>query len=286
MISAAHPATLRDELTRRAFGIHGVSIGVCANEPTLLDRVPAILPPGWEDASPATVDAWYSIVRSPGAPGGLVRYQLFEDQALLDQGFRLGPILERLDSAVRLQVGRRAPERLFVHAGAVAWNGRAIVLPGRSGVGKTSLVAALVSAGATYYSDEYAVLDGRGLLYPFTRPLSFRQGEHRRLRRSAVSDLGGRQATEALPVALVVQARYVRGARWEPRRVTAGEGVQALLANTLAVRERPAFALSVLARAVSGAVALAGTRGEAEAVASAVLEFSDQLNHSTRGTTS
>ena len=58
-------------------------------------------------------------------------------------------------------------ERVFVHAGVVGWKGHAIVIPGRSRSGKTTLVAELVKAGAEYYSDEFAVLDAEGRVHPF-----------------------------------------------------------------------------------------------------------------------
>jgi uridine kinase len=41
-----------------------------------------------------------------------------------------------------------------------------IAIPGRSFSGKTSLVTALVRAGAVYYSDEFAVIDRDGLVRP------------------------------------------------------------------------------------------------------------------------
>src|SRR5215470_14885093 len=41
---------------------------------------------------------------------------------------------------------------LFIHAGAVAFAGRGMILVGQSGAGKTSTVAALVRKGAAYLS--------------------------------------------------------------------------------------------------------------------------------------
>ena len=62
-----------------------------------------------------------------------------------------------------------------MHAGVVGWNGRALLLPGRTLSGKTTLVAELLRAGATYYSDELAVLDARGRVHPFPKPLAIRE---------------------------------------------------------------------------------------------------------------
>src|SRR5262249_57961124 len=49
--------------------------------------------------------------------------------------------------------------------------GLAIVVPGRSHTGKSTLVAELVRRGATYWSDEFAVLDDAGRVHPYRRPL-------------------------------------------------------------------------------------------------------------------
>ena len=283
VIAPAQISTADPFVARRAFTSHGVCIGVRTNEPALLDRVPTCFPPGWEESPGSRVDAWFSLLREPVGGGKRIRYGLYEDEEKLDEGFRLTRVLDRMDSAIRLRVGRRSPDRVFVHAGAVAWNNWAIVIPGRSGSGKTSLVAALVTAGATYYSDEYAVLDARGLLHPYTRALSFRQGEHRRLRRSAVGDLGGRHGTEPIPVGLVIQTRFRDGASWEPAVLSAGRGALALFANALAGEERPAFAFSVLARAAAGAVSLEGDRGAAQSAASAILAYASSIHSSGTG---
>jgi len=83
-------------------------------------------------------------------------------------------VFEAFETDLQLYVAEMAPRRLFVHAGVVGWRGQAIIIPGRTFTGKTTLVAALVKAGATYYSDEYAVLDVRGRVHPYARPLGIR----------------------------------------------------------------------------------------------------------------
>src|SRR4029077_6709070 len=87
-------------------------------------------------------------------------------------------------------VAERAPDHLFVHAGVVGWDGGAIVMPGASFAGKTTLVQAWLGAGATYYSDEFAVLDRTGRVHPFTRPLSIRDRATASTRRVPVAALG------------------------------------------------------------------------------------------------
>jgi hypothetical protein len=154
----------------------------------------------------------------------------------------------------------------------VAWRGRAIVIPGRSFSGKSSLVAALVRAGATYYSDEYAVFDARGRVHPFPAPLSLRGADGERPTRHPPESLGRRPGTRPLPVGRVAVSPYRQGARWRPRRLTPGQGVLALLANTVPARERPAAALAALQRAVVAAPVLKGARGEASEVAGVLLE--------------
>ncbi len=62
---------------------------------------------------------------------------------------------------------------LFVHAGAVEFAGRGVILVGRSGAGKTSTVATLVRKGAAYLSDEVALLDpATGVITPFALPMA------------------------------------------------------------------------------------------------------------------
>ncbi|MCC6174180.1 MAG: hypothetical protein IT305_02655 [Chloroflexi bacterium] len=66
---------------------------------------------------------------------------------------------------------------LLLHAGAVARDGRGMLLPGASGSGKSTLTAGLVAAGFALASDEVAMLDPATLeLLPFARSVSVKAG--------------------------------------------------------------------------------------------------------------
>jgi hypothetical protein len=174
-------------------------------------------------------------------------------------------VLAILESEIRQSVAAAARDRVFVHAGVVGWKGRAIVIPGRSRSGKTTLVAALVKAGATYYSDEFAVLDLQGRVHPFPKPLSLRGpgGCDIHVRKQSAEDLGGRSGEGALPVGLVVLTSHRPGGEWSPVRMSPGQAVLETLAHTVPARLRPEASLVALERVVAGAVVLRGERGEA-----------------------
>ena len=183
---------------------------------------------------------------------------------LLARSPDLDDVLHRLESDVQLYVAERARGKVFVHARVVAWNGKAILLPGRTFSGKTTLVAGLLRAGATYYSDEYAVLDSKGRVHPFPKPLSVRDGsEGGRPTRYSPAELGAATGKRPIPVGLVAMTRYRPGGAWRPRRMSGGRAVLALLENTVPARRRPKAAFEALQRVVSQAPVLRGPRGEA-----------------------
>jgi hypothetical protein len=64
---------------------------------------------------------------------------------------------------------------VFIHAGVVEMDGRACVLVGDSGAGKTSTVAALLARGASYLTDEVALLDpDTNNVVPFHLPMAIK----------------------------------------------------------------------------------------------------------------
>lgn len=256
-----------------AFTSFDVRIGVRANHASILPRLAAQLPPGWQPASSPLVDQLYSIVVPNGrdaAHDHLHRLYLGPHE-ILSVG-DLDVLIDRFSSDVHHQVAAHATSRLFVHAGVVGWRDRAIVMPGRSHSGKSSLVAALVRAGALYYSDEYAVFDRQGRVHPYAKRLSLRQVAGGRQFCSAEA-LGGRVGTDPLPVGLLAVLRYEPGATWEPRPLLPGQAVLALLDNTVLARSQPEFALSALGQAAAGATAFSSARGEAQDIGPQLLEL-------------
>jgi len=184
---------------------------------------------------------------------------------------RLTDVARALAAHAEPLVAERAPDHLFVHAGVVGWDGRAIVMPGASFAGKTTLVQAWLEAGATYYSDEFAVLDRGGRVHPFARPLAIRDSSTAVIRRVPVAALGAETGTTPLPIGLVLMTSYRVGARWRPRRLTAARTLLALMGHTVAARGNPAHSMPTLKQAVTGRMTFAGSRGEARPLLSGVL---------------
>jgi hypothetical protein len=253
--------------------MYGVRVGLRVNRPEALERVIACLPWGWKPAQKSTVDLLYSIIVA-GTPGtaNIRQFNLAYRGALrLTRTLDVTALFATVEADLQLQIAENARRRLFVHAGVVGWEGQAIVIPGRSLSGKSTLVAALVEAGAIYYSDEYAVFDARGNVHPFARPITLRAQEALPPRTVTAEELGGQAGVRPLPVGLVVCTRYRPGGQFRPRVRTAGQGLLALLANTVPARRRPRFALATLRQVLSQARVLQGTRGETEQAVAVLL---------------
>lgn len=182
-----------------------------------------------------------------------------------------------VDSIIRASVGEEARDFVFLHAGVVGWKGKAIVLPGDSYKGKSTLVAELVRAGAEYYSDDFALFNSDGLLYPFHRPLAMRRRDNFDPYHLTVEELEGKYGHEPIPAGVVLFTEYVKGSRFRPRQMTAGEGVLELVSYALSMRQRSEFAFRVLNNIASRAIIISSRRGTAETFAKTLLNFVD--NH-------
>ncbi len=252
-----------------AFTSHGARIGVRTTDAALLECLADRLPPGSLSAADPEVDGLFSlaVVESRSRAHPAPHFFLHQGACRVAHTRDAGEVLDALASALHGQVAAASRGPLFVHAGVVGWGGKAVVIPGRTFSGKSSLVAALVRAGATYFSDEYAVFDADGRVHPYAKPLSLRDADGQRGRTSPIEALGGRAATDPLPVGLILSARYEAGARWRPRPQSPARAMMALLDNTVQVRTQPQAAMQILQKAAMSAGAFQSKRGEAEQVA-------------------
>ena len=253
-----------ESVTVEAFG---VTVAVSA-DPQHFAVVSDFLPPGARPVSHPPERGHFALVNDTSNEGLL---SVLCDEKPIAGPFDLRLALGILDAELRMYIALNAPDHVFVHAGVVGVGERAIVLPGRSFAGKTTLVAALVQAGAEYWSDEYAVLDADGLVHPYPKPLSMRIDDTRATDERPIESLGGRAGDRPLPVAVIAFTTYRPGVAFAPRPCTTGEGAIKLLEHSIAARSRPEQVLAAARNAATEAIILEGGRGDADEAASALL---------------
>ena len=202
-------------------------------------------------------------------PSGM--WMAYDDDGL-GGGVDLADGVEVLLSSLELWIAEHAKDRIFVHAGCAVRDGRAVVIPGRTMSGKSSLAIALVRAGATYFSDEFAVLDARGRVHPYPRPLSIRPYDGSARRRLGVDEIGGPVGRGSAEVGLIAHLRYDGATGWAVEELSPGRAALALIDNTVAARSRPRAMLTAVGQATTSARAVTGTRGDADEAARMLLD--------------
>lgn len=273
------PSTLPDLARSRwvgdvVFGGYGARIGVRFTDRVLGAQLALRPSPGVRPAAPGKADRMLSVFRSNG------RYWIYADDEMKCQPVLRADLLDAFDTHLRAAFAEFSRKKLFVHAGVVGWKGKAIIFPGKSQAGKTTLIAELVKAGATYFSDEYAVLDAKGEVHPFAKPLSLRDSRTSRQSETPVETLGGVAACKPLPVGLVVMTRYRKGARWNPWTLPPAEGALEIMAHTIAARRWPALAIAVIGAVADRAPVIRSHRGDARKLVDKILAgLEDTASH-------
>jgi len=175
-----------------------------------------------------------------------------------------------LESQAHQYLAASAQSVVFVHAGVVSWRGKAILIPGPSRSGKSTLVMALVNAGATYYSDEYAVLDLEGRVHPFRRLPRLRPD----VQSTQLLDAQWAHdpSLDPLTVGLVLSTRFNPSGITRLKRLTPGQTLLTLVENTVAVRRQAEFTIRALKNAISSALGLQLERDEASGTAQSILQ--------------
>jgi hypothetical protein len=201
-------------------------------------------------------------------------FQLLADDVVVAsdcQAIGLVPDLIRvLDEAVL----QRLTTLRAVHAGTVLWGERALLLPGGTHAGKSSLVVELLRHGATYFSDEYALIDSDGLVHPYPRPLLVRNGRPEQVP-ILPSECNASVGEAPAPIGWILALQYLSGCTWSVAAITQSEALLTLLRNTPHILAESPEMVRVFERAVTGATCYAGHRNEAADAVDQILRLVD-----------
>lgn len=253
----------------------GVRIGLRASAAPGLSALKSWLPRAVRPGTAAVVDALYSyVVGGDGPSAGTKRFHvLYRDATRLARSLDLDEVRRAFERDLSMAVGSGARRRIFIHAGVVSFDDGAVLIPGKSFSGKTTLVRALVDQGGAYYSDEFAVLDSRGRVFPWAEPLAIRRnGAMEAAQPLSPETLGLAIGRKSVPVRMVVLTSFEEGKRFRPKRMSPAAGALGLLEHTLPARARPRASMRALACAVSGAKVIRGSRGDARQAAQAIVK--------------
>ncbi|MBI4603109.1 MAG: hypothetical protein HY721_14215 [Planctomycetes bacterium] len=204
----------------------------------------------------------------PAAEGDSLLVSL--DGAPAFEARELGSLLHELDNRLTVALELALPGLYFVHAAALAEGGRATLLVGDSGAGKSTTAYALAASGMDYLSDELAPIDpAAGLVLPYPRaiclkrdpppPLALPRCRLRTERSLHVrpADLGCRVLENGVPVARILFVRYSPEHRAPVlRRLSPGEAALRLYRGALNQLSRPSAGLDDTLRLVEGAECL------------------------------
>ena len=253
----------------------GFSLSVTGDCPETLETVRRYLLP-WlprRSAQGGSADVRVSLTRN-AAPG---RFEVRLNDRVIGENESLPYLLNLIQQSADDCMIRNLDHQAVVHAGVVTYHGRAIVLPGSSGSGKTRMVQELLGRGAEYSSDEYAILDMRGNVHPYPRALMIRKDgdeQHPLL----ASELNARVRTRPAPVALFLFLRYDAGAAGlDAVRLDRSDALIRLLQNSPQILEENPAVLEPLKAAVSRADSFAGVRGESGSAAAEILRLIENV---------
>lgn len=236
---------------RRSWGVaeDGAVVEVCVPS-----RLAARLDEVWPPRGLTAVDEGREPVRlalelSPALGGTLV---VRVDGAPATGGW------DRIESELALFAAERLDGPVAVHAAVLLHHGRAVLVPGPSGSGKSRLCVAAAGAGATVLSDEYALVDPvSARVTGWPRPVRVRR------RDGSVERIDLAEISEPVPVGLVALLRYEPNSALRLAALSPADAALGLLANTVCARSRPEPAFDAALAVARSCPAVSGVRGDA-----------------------
>ena len=164
----------------------------------------------------------------------------------------------RYQAIERLILAR--PDLLWLHGAVAGWRGRAVVMPGPRGRGKSTLVTRICARGWSFLTDDILPIDPPTLrVLPFPQVPAVRPDPGRDLpevwlRDAAKSEVrvDDRVASAPLPVGAIVLPEARRGGSAQLQPCSSAEAVLELARGCWNFAEHGERAVAVLARLVAG----------------------------------
>jgi hypothetical protein len=229
--------------------------------------------PGWRLVEPDREPHTTIEIEKANGTSSAERFVIEVDRQPVEEHLAVARLARALDQIIHLKIAELSPEAVFLHAGVVAWQKKAILLPGRSMSGKSTLTRALTDAGALYYSDEFAPILPDGRVVPYPKALSVRQscGDPAKIDAHL---LGWRDGLPAVPIAVIAAVRYDphSAPASKVHETSKAKAVVALLDNAVPAMRASERCLSTAVAATRNARCLEGNRPEAAVFASALLQ--------------
>lgn len=258
-------AVTADGEFRVAISCLGAHISIVLPDASWIDDLAPRLPQGWAPSKPAEPSEEDISYRSKS-------YLIPPASDLTAYGGRVS-LAETLTRDIEYAIAERSERYVFIHAGVVAVDGKAMIFPGESHSGKSTLVAALVHQGATYYSDEYAVVTIGGLVLPFPRRIALRNDFiHARGRTDLSAHAPSLQVAQSgIPASQVMFFTYEPDHEWLCKPLDPVSAFIELCKNTVGFRSRPVMSFEYLHRLAADTHCYQGTRADAEEAARLIL---------------
>lgn len=153
----------------------GAVVEITSLDREILDQCAATLPGYWLKAEDRQPDICFDITTTTHKPERERHFLFRENGSPLGGAINGAQVQRRLAKRMDYYLGAYARNCAFLHSGIVFHAGRAILIPGLSHAGKSTLTAALVRAGAHYVSDDIAVIDRTGQAYFLHRKINLRE---------------------------------------------------------------------------------------------------------------
>ncbi|MEO8358809.1 MAG: hypothetical protein ABI672_02170 [Vicinamibacteria bacterium] len=211
--------------------------------------------------------------------------ELADEQGIIYAGKSKRGLRMATEAALEQRASTESSAFAFLHAGGVTIRGRAILVPGRSFAGKSTLVEALLKRGAAYLSDDMIPIDGRLRAHPFPRPLGRRPPAGGPPVKTSLKSLKVQVAVRPAPIGVIWCGTY-DPVILEPsfQRVSGRDAFAGLLPHAPGARIRPEVIIPILTKVARDVPVFTGRRGEADQMAEVLLNLLERERSTLRTT--